>query len=307
MNIPYQILATFGPNYLEGNQDKHEIRYYCPVCGDRRGKPDTKGKLYVNTKSLKYHCFLCGYSGQIGKSTKYDINKIYGEDKTQDTEELIHNIKDVLSEDKSIYTLKIPHDSVMSSESAVNYLLSRGFTYDQMEYYDMRVGNLNSEFGRIIIPNQVYKKVYTDFYSARSFIGQSPKYHNPKKEKSSVVFNLHRVPDESPIIIVEGALTAVAAGKHAVATLGKYITAEQASKIAIKHPSKVYVNYDYGAEEYSLRACRILRKVLPSTPIYNVFMKDDRDAADLTHDEYVECLSNAVEYNPLFDSIESIL
>lgn len=306
MIIPYQIIATFGHPFKDNGVD--ELTYYCPMCLERHGSPDTKGKLSVNTKSLLFHCFRCGYSGKLSSNKNdYNSNKIYQEDLEKDTDELIGNINEALDDDTHKFKLTIPIEKVTTNEEATKYLLDRGFTYEQMEYYDMRIGNRFKEFGRIIIPNQVDKLVYTDFYSARTYIGQTPKYHNPKIKKSNIVFNLHRIQEGSPIIIVEGALTAIAAGKRAVATLGKTIDPRQAALIAEKKPSVVYLNYDFGAEEFSHKACETLHKVLPNTPIYEVLMKDDRDAADLTHEEYAECIANAKLYDPLQNSLENLL
>lgn len=304
INIPYKIISVFG-NEPVGDNGKDEVIYYCPECINRRGRPDTKGKLYVNTKSYKYICFLCGYSGKIGH-VKTNNDKVYDSDRELEVESLIHDINEV-NNGKDKFSLKIPIEKVFESDSAVKYLKDRGFTEDQMEYYDMRIGNLNQEFGRIIIPNQVKKIVYTDFYSARTFIDQIPKYHNPGIEKSGVVFNLHRIKEGEPIIVVEGALTAVAAGYHAVATLGKTMTRTQASLILSKHPSIIYVNYDYDAESYLVEACKLLRSIDKNVKIMQVFMKDERDAADLSHEEYAKCLSEAVEYNPLYEDMNLLI
>ena len=306
IHIPYQVIAMFGPDPC-GDNGKEEVIYHCPECINRKGTPDTKGKLYVNTKTLKYHCFRCEYKGQIGRKIKVDPDKLYGED--QDSLEVDELIKDInsIEGDSDPFDLKIPIDSVFTSKEATEYLIRRGFTERQLEYYDMRAGNLNQEFGRIIIPNQVNKLVYTDFYSARTYIDQKPKYHNPGKEKSKLVFNLHRQKEGDPIIVVEGALTAVAAGYHAVATLGKTMTRDQASLIIKKHPSVVYVNYDYGAESYADNACQLLKTISPDLKVYNVLMKDDRDAADLSRDEYLECLKSAQEYVPVYQDIFNLV
>ncbi len=302
ITVPYKILAVFGPNPMRGN-GKDEIRYYCPKCIERKGTPDHKGKLYVNVNNLKFNCFRCGYKGQL-REVKVDDNKVYEEEKTIDRSDLIEKLSSVISS-PSTFNLKIPIEKVTENQTATQYLLDRGFTYEQMKYYDMRVGNINNEFGRIIIPNQVSKLVYTDFYSARTYINQVPKYHNPGKEKSKIVFNLHRIKEGSPIIVVEGALTAVAAGYHAVATLGKTMTKDQASLIIMKHPSVIFLNYDFGAEKNSEDACKLLYSMAPDIPIMEVLMPDDRDAADLSHKEYTERLANATKFDPLLRKLTS--
>lgn len=303
ISVPYKIIAAFGTPVWDNGKD--EVAFLCPECINRRGTPDIKGKLYVNTKTLKFHCFRCEYRGSLNK-VQVDSNKVYEEDLSFENEELIKNISS-LDTDQDKFELKIPIEKVEESDSAMSYLYQRGFTLDQTRYYDMRVGNVNQEFGRIIIPNEVKRLVYTDFYSARSFIGQNPKYHNPGKEKSKIVFNLHRIEEGSPIIVVEGALTAVAAGKNAVATLGKSMTPYQASAILSKKPRAVFINYDYGAEDFALNACKILYGINSSIPIFNVKMKDERDAADMSKDEYLSCLSKAEKFDEIHDNIIEII
>lgn len=307
IRVPHSIVAYFGPNNL-GDNGKDEVRYNCPECINRKGTPDLKGHLYVNTKTLVYHCYRCDFAGKIGK-INVDSSLLYDEERSHSTSELIQDLIDIVNgpEDQR-FRLKIPIDKVTTSQTATEYLLRRGFTYEQMEYYDMRVGNLIHEFGRIVIPNRVTRQVYTDMYSARSYLGQTPKYHNPSDiKKSEIVFNLHRIKEGSAIILVEGALTAIATGYHGVACLGKSLSKFQASQIAKKKPSKIYVNFDYGAEENSRQACALLSRVCPGVPIYEVLMEDERDAADLTRQEYVDCLMRSRLYQPLLDGMEEIV
>ena len=301
MRIPFRISSTFGFNPVQYIETSHEYRYNCPECLARKGKVDTKGHLYVNELSFKFHCFRCGYSGKIGYIDK-DTAVIYEDDKETDSSVLLKQLTDIVNPELT-ESLKIPIDKVTTNKSATEYLLNRGFTYEQMEYYDMKVGNLHQEFGRLIIPNKVEKLVYTDMYSARTFIDQTPKYHNPSgKKKSELVFNLHRIKEDDAIILVEGALTAIASGYHAVASLGKTLSKSQASQIAQKHPHTIFVNYDYGAEKELIDASRLLHKMIPSAKIKMVFMKDERDSADLSHEEYASCLANAVDYNEMMDN-----
>lgn len=306
VNVPYKVIAVFGPDPV-GDNGKDEVRYKCPECINRKGTPDTKGHLYVNVKNLKFHCVRCEYAGSLSH-IKVDSSKAYQEDMDHQTEELAEEMSQFINNDDSEFRFKIPIDKVTVSSAAVEYLLGRGFTYDQIEYYDLRVGNLNQEFGRIIIPNQVKDLVYTDMYSARSYIDQEPKYSNPYDvNKSHIVFNLHRIKEGSTIILVEGALTAIAAGYHAVATYGKNLSKVQASLIAKKKPKVIYVNYDFGAEKESYEACKLLSKYCPEAEIREVLMISEKDAADLTKEEYVKCLEDAKLYNPLVSQMEDLL
>lgn len=305
LNVPYEMVATFG--HPVGDNGKDEARFYCPECINRKGTPDNSGHLFGNVKTRRFFCVRCEYSGVLGRNLKISRDKVYDEDRNYEVSETIHELRTVYDDDV-IFNLKIPIEKVTASTSATEYLLKRGFTLQQMEYYDMRVGNLNQEFGRIVIPNQVSRYVYTDMYSARTYIDQVPKYHNPfDSRKSNIVFNLHRIRERSPIILVEGALTAVAAGYHAVASLGKVLSKSQASQIVAKKPSVIYVNYDYGAEKNSANACKLLYQVNPNIPIKEVLMSDERDAADLSRSEYVKRLQEAQEYKPLMTDLLKLI
>ena len=305
MNIPYKITSKFGFKPVSDN-GKDEVVYYCPYCLERKGTSDTKGKLYVNIKTGVYHCFRCGISGYIsGKNI--DKDKRYAEDKGDlEEEQLLTDLNQVFFKDE--FPLKIPIDKVTISKTATDYLIKRGFTLEQMKYYDMRVGNTLNEFGRVIIPNRVDKLVYTDMYSARSYIGQEPKYHNPYGvNKSEIVFNLHRIKEHTPIILVEGVLTAIASGYHAVASYGKVLSKTQAYAIISKKPSVMYVNYDYGAEQELEDACKLLYSISPDIPIKQVFMKDERDSADMSKEEYIECIKNSIDYKPLLNDLLGLI
>ena len=305
INIPYKITAKFGYNPVSDN-GKDEVVYHCPYCLERKGTSDIKGKLYVNIKTGVYHCFRCNASGYIsGKNI--DNEKTYAQDKGNlEEDSLLEDLNSIFYQDN--FPLKIPIEKVTSSQTATDYLLSRGFTVDQMNYYDMRVGNTRQEFGRIIIPNQVDKIVYTDMYSARSYIGQEPKYHNPSGvNKSQIVFNLHRIKENTPIILVEGVLTAIASGYHAVASYGKVLSDYQAYAIMAKKPSVIYVNYDYGAEQELECASKLLYSINPNIPIKQVFMKDERDSADMSKEEYIKCLENSIVYKPLLKDLLNLI
>lgn len=307
IGIPYKVSAVFGFD-PKGDNGKDELIYYCPECINRKGTPDKKGKLYVNVHNYKYHCFRCGYSGQIGNSIKVDPNRVYNPDTEVPDNELYRMACEIFESDseEKKFPLKIPLDKVIDSPVALNYLLQRGFTIDKINKYDLRVGNPDFEFGRIIIPNQVKHLIYTDYYTARSYVGQEPKYHNPRVVKSKIVYNLHRIKEGDYIILVEGPLTAIAAGDHAVATLGKTITRDQASQIIMKKPSAIFLNYDRGAEEYTEKACRLLKSMNPQLNLFQTFMPDDRDAADLTEEEYRAILQRSIPYNPMINDLIEI-
>lgn len=304
-SVPSRIAAQFGSNYLKYNDKIQEFTYLCPYCTKNGKTPDTVGHLYVNSVSYKFICHRCGQAGKVGYVSKKSSTYYEEELAPTDIELLIRDSVLVKTDDNTKYKYRIPYNSIFTNPQAYQYMKSRGFTDDEMKYYDIRVGSVfdgPNMSGRVIIPNQVDKLVYTDMYTGRSYVGHDRKYYNaPGANKSEIVFNLHRIPNKSPIVIVEGPLTAIAAGTRAVAIYGKSCSDTQLGMILSKSPSKIYVNLDPDAKEQSDQLCSLIHSKV-SVPVYQVITPPGTDAADFSRTEYKEFLrlSSEKEYNPTF-------
>lgn len=321
--IDFRILDKFGDNVVHDYYP--ELVYYCPKCLERRGKADTKGKLYVNNESLNFQCWACGYKGNLKyrKTKGYHLNeKPHEEGEMQKMLKSFmkgdENKKERIYQDDVVYMdYAIPNIRPYPGTPYYEYLKNRGI-YDWMiSYYDIRVGSFGSKYqGRVIIPNQVICEnnvCYTDMFVARYIwndikdpvTGEDriPKYLNPPgRNKANVVFNLHRISPNSPIIVVEGVMTAMAAGKNAVCTYGKEVSDVQICQILNKNPSCLYMNLDPDAYDVMLELCKRIRK-MSRVPIKIVrFMKSDgehADASDIGHSRYMKYLVNAIPYDPV--------
>lgn len=325
------IIQRFGLENLVSKSGKDEYVYKCPFCTDRGKSPDLKGKLYVNNKSLKYHCFRCGKSGRliVNSST---VNLI----PTPSNSELISKLEEQvnisagisLPEDRIVkLEYEIPRFYPLPGSQEYNYLKSRGISDYLIKRYDIRIGSIVSKYAyRVIIPNRVIQKDensdLTDMFVAR-YIFDIPKneegrylvqrYLNPfGANRRKVVFNLHRIKENQPIIITEGCFTAISAGLNAVATYGKLVTNDQINQILAKKPSRLYINLDPDAY-YSdtLKLCSRINKRLPELPLYIVrFNKEEGehvDASDMTKEKYLYYLKRARLYNPFELKIMSSL
>ena len=327
MNINFSeihplIIQRFGLDNLVGKSGKDEYIYRCPFCQDNGKTPDIKGKLYVNNKSLKYHCFRCGKAGRLIVNPS-DINL----SPTPSNSELINRLEEqagistgvIPLEDKTVkLEYEIPRFYPVEGSQEYNYLKSRGISDYLIKRYDIRIGSVVSKYAyRIIIPNRVVSidgyTDMTDMFVAR-YIFDIPKdeegrdliqkYLNPfGTNRRKVVFNLHRIKDNQPIIITEGCFTAISAGLNAVATYGKLVTNDQINQILAKKPSRLYINLDPDAY-YSdtLKLCTRIKRMNSELPLFIVrFRKEDgehADASDIPREKYLNYLKLARLYNP---------
>ena len=276
-----------------------EIRFNCPFCEKRRGKEDGDYKLYFNIVNGKWHCFKCGARGR-SDYIEQTSDTIYSElfDYVNSKDEEIDDEDD--SNMFYINNIKIKDNTV-----AYNYLAKRGINRELIDYYDMRLG-VDNLFGRIIVPNIVYGKegIWTDMYSARSYIDQVPKYKNPEgAKKHNSVFNLHRISEGGECYVVEGPITAICAGKDACATYGCSPSEEQIAMIVKKNFEKIYCVYDndeagrIGQNKLSEMLYNKIDKL--RTKLYVVTMPENIDAADMGEKDFKKYVhENRVEYNP---------
>lgn len=284
----------FYPKNLSGVS---EIRYNCPFCEKRRGKKDDDYKLYFNITNGKWHCFKCGARG---RSSVVDLSN----DHVYNDLVNLFESNNIDNDDESDNMFYISNKKIKEGTVAHNYLISRGINEDLIEYYDLRFG-IDEFFGRIIVPNIVYGKegIWTDMYSARSYINQTPKYKNPSNaKKHNSVFNLHRIKEGGICYVVEGAITAICAGKEACATYGCSPSEEQITMIANKNFEEIYCVYDN--DEAGIVGQEKLSEMLYNkidnlrTKLYTVLMPKGIDAADMGESKFKEYVyQNRIEYN----------
>lgn len=300
------IVSKFGNDYIKDN-NSDEIRYNCPFCMKKRGKLDTDHKLYANIKKGKFYCFKCGSKGRVFQkelSSSYGVYNhlvVYKGYKESDSS--------ISTEDDSnmfyMQCIDIPSKSI-----AREYLNSRGISNDTIEFYNIKLG-IDEFFGRVMIPNIVYGNNWTDMYSCRTYINQEPKYKNPiGSKKTNAVFNLHNISEGSDIYVNEGAITAICAGRNAVATYGCHPSNHQINAILEKRPNNLYCTLD-GDEAGRLPNEELARifceKMKYNGNVYLVHMPKDKDAADMGEKYYKEYVNDnkILYYSKTYSSIIS--
>ena len=188
------VISKFGTDYVIASEGAGEITYHCPFCPEQ-GKRNKDRKLYVNVNKLVYDCKRCGTQGSL-RSKEAE----FFDDET--------SLKDLFPtpEDLSLY-YHLPSDKLIDfpASNAYKYMVSRGFTPSDMIKYSMRLPGLKDGnlLGRVVIPNKILYKDYTDMFTARTFIDQPNRYYNPpNSQKSKILFNLHNIPANPDYIIL---------------------------------------------------------------------------------------------------------
>lgn len=298
------IISQLGPDYLEAG--KNELRYQCPNCMDI-GKTYSDYKFYVNygpeykvgkhrRGNGRFFCQRCEFSGKINLDEMFESNS--------EVIDYLMNLSVVESddsEDEEPELYMIPKQKPVPGTVAYDYIISRGITQEDIDFYDIRVPSLSDNnifYGRFVIPNIVTSKIFTDMYVARSYLNSPVRYKNPKSSrKNEIVFNLHRIPEGiEELHINEGCINSIIAGTNSVATFGKYVSDTQLSLILAKSPKKIYVALDQDARKQALELCRRIKSRSPDMEVYLVELPPEVDASDLGRSKYLELARQARPY-----------
>jgi hypothetical protein len=186
---------------------------------------------------------------------------------------------------------------------AYRYLLERGFTEADVHDYQIGMGTARWDyrrktgyFGRVIIPDGPPGEL-PEYWVGRAYLdGLKPKYRNPLVAKRDRVFNLWRALGLPQIVVCEGPLSALAAGRDAVATYGKDCTSGQLKRL-LAAGKPLIIAYDGDATKDAIDLC--YRCWAQDADVYYLPMPVDEDPADMGRARFRHLLGQrAVRYDP---------
>ena len=287
--IVTQILGSY---YQKG--DEH--LYHCPYCNHH------KKKMSVNFANGYWKCWVCDQRGKniyriVRKFGTYQQRQKYLElqgrldlNEFDDLFKELNNIeeKQVIEMPKEFISL-CNKDQEMDSTDAFRYLSSRGIGRREILKWKIGYCKEGTYAGRIIIPS-FDMDGDLNYFIARSFVGHSRRYLNPPADRD-IVFNELNIDWDEPIILVEGAFDAVAAGENAIPILGSTLREKSRLFQAIAlHDTPVYMALDKDAEK---KAGWIIRSFLKyDIEVFKVPI-DDADVSEMGGKEFKERLFNA--------------
>lgn len=279
-----------------------EWRICCPFCKKLGHGEDTKFHVYVNTQKKVFLCHRCGSKGSItrliGKSS--DEQQITSDwyqkfvDPPDAHEEEVVGVQPI--------PVKFPTGAVDINPGSLaeRYLLSRGISQYAIYRYGIKDWPKRQ---RVIVPT--YRNGVAEFYVARTYINETPKYLNPfyKTEGGSMrrncVFGYDQSQHSSQIVICEGVFSALAVGINAIATFGKLVTRNQIDLICSMGADEYVVAFDADANQEAWSVAKILQdKVTASVRVVNwQGQSEDADPDSVGRDVMENLLDKADTYS----------
>lgn len=253
-----------------GGNDEIRVQT-CPKCFN------DKWKLYVNIEKKTWFCQRCQWGRGMGDLC-YLFSAISDKNVHTIRKDLIATVVPALGDDEFVNTalakmieekekdefdldpIDLPGIEGLdgrTGERAKEYLLSRGMTEEDLEYYKIR---LSSKLRNNIGPWSVFPVIYYNVPVAcqgRKFLNDSePRYLSSDKIANWMwpldITNIGNIEELEYVVLVEGVFDALAyikAGIPALCTFGKNLSRSQI-KLLLSHGVKtLYLSYDADAHK----------------------------------------------------------
>lgn len=283
-------------NKVGSSSNTNEDIYKCPYCITLRGKEDTRGKLYFNTKTGQGFCHLC-------ETPVFDDSSIKLEEEGEEYIDFLLKVDDEkkVQEYNLNWTLNI-----RDVKEVHDYLLNRNITNDLIDRYQLRA--CTSPVTGVVVPNKVYGigKNLTDFFQIRDINSQKwLKYINPLNSDKPL-YGTDFIGQRKKAFIAEGVFSAIAASSYSddyagLCTYGMSIQPEYI-RVLRNLPIDEYTLIFDGGELWSiLKAAKSLIKTNKRIKI--VFLPFKKDPNSVTDTEWRESVTHmSLPYTPFIFS-----
>lgn len=279
-----KILTSVLGNYYKSN---NEMLFHCPRCEHH------KKKLSLNVEKNVFKCWVCDYKGK----DIYRIVKRYGDynqkqewkalTNTVDVENFTTQLFDIVevagnkkislpSEFVSLVNKKLPPTSLY----ALNYLSSRGITKSEIARWKIGYCDDGEFGGRIIVPS-FDMQGDINYFIARSYDREWPRYLNPQDVDKNIIFNELFLDFEEDLTLVEGVFDAVVAGPNSAPILGS--TLRENHKLVqkiIQNDTTVNLGLDADAKKKELEIIKLLLRY--DLEVYKIDTSGYDDIAEMS-------------------------
>lgn len=297
----------------------------CPFCVDR-GEPtdDTRYRMALNpfkkdshgitSKSGFFFCPRCGIKGtgeyllqKLGIKFEADV-QTWGQIMT----ELLASGErtPAAGETPVLETTTFPCETFMPQPGMASYkylVEERGIDVPTIVEYGIKVGTKKLS-GRVILPSY-NADGEMDFWVARAYEPDvwGPKYlaapNMPRKRRIYRYYEVLRglrAKRFDSVVVTEGTISAIRAGRDAVATYGKYVSPEQVEMLAalqskVSTPIKYKIALDGDALGWSMKLARKLHARGLDTSV--VLLPPDHDPASLPVAEWQQLRNAPMRYD----------
>jgi DNA primase len=267
-----------------------EYLFYCPYCDHH------KRKFSVNIEKNVYKCWVCDTRGAnvqrvVRRFGSYKQRQEWSRLEATVDYSLLETLFDIPKEIKQ--TVELPkeflslgnHDTPATGFLARKYLKERGLTKKDIIWWKAGYCSSGDYENRIIIPS-FDEDGDVNYFIARSYVGDFPKYKNPPTGRD-IVFNDLFVDWTSDVVLVEGTFDAIKVGHNAIPLLGS--TMREESKLfqkIVRNDTPVYIALDPDAEKKSLE---IIKKLLTyDVELYKIEVYPHADVGEMTKEQFIE-------------------
>ena len=287
-----KILTSFlGPYTRSGG----EVLFSCPFCKHH------KKKLSVNIHKNVFKCWICDANGKSlsklvrkfgNTDARFKWSKFEDRIDIGDFDNLFEDQKPELE-----VLINLPANFVslankslpITAKGPLKYLSERGITKKDILRWKIGYCSDGEYANRVIIPS-FNKDGYVNYFVARSWIDEFPRYKNPQASKN-IIFNELFVDWTKPIILTEGVFDAVKAG-NAIPLLGS--TMKENSKVfqeIVKREIPVYLALDPDAQKKQDWITEMLLSY--DVPVYSVDVSGYKDVGEMEPEVFQDRLSKA--------------
>ena len=285
------IKDVLGRSYQSG----HEQLFRCPFCNHH------KMKMSVNVDKSVFKCWICDKSGRdLGYLVrKFGTREQRDEWSKYDDQVEITDFDFLFAEPDAPVEQRIdlPEGFVSlasrtppeGAQTALRYLTKRGVTKGDILKWKIGFCKDGEYAGRVVIPS-FNENGYANYYVARSYGSEWPKYKNPPASRD-IIFNELYVNWNEDLVIVEGVFDAIKAG-NGIPLLGSTLREGSALFQAIvKNGNRVYLALDEDASKKTRSIIRLLQRY--GVEVYEVDTSGVEDVGDMSKKDFQSRKDNA--------------
>ena len=316
-NSTRESISTFSTSHIKSilkgigldihGETGNDFLCLCPFHSNRNTP-----SFSVSKESGKFICFnpACGETGTVNDLVKRVLHKndfeairYIANKETESLNNFDEVLEDILSEkpqfeEFSQETLDKLYNELGNSNAARDYLKARGINEESIHYFKL---GYSSNMNMVITPVHSPDGIPIGLVG-RSIEGKSFK-NSTNLAKSKTLFNIHRAKKiGDQVIIVESNFDAIrihqAGFPNVVATLGGFLSPEQ-HYLLNRYFNRIIImtDADKAGRElgYSISSKLRNKDILWASHEYGkIYPHEAKDAGDMTAEEIVSCIKNAV-------------
>lgn len=332
VDLAEDLRQALGGKY-DGSK-KNIVAPECPFCGKTGGKFG----IYVGQetrykKPFMWNCFSCGKSGKSLKPLLFEIGRMdLLPTETTDLDKKIA-LEDefkigLFDDDDNVELVEVQLPKSYRRSFFNKYLSSRGFTYNDFNYFEAGETSMaDMKFRNYIIFPIIENSVVVGYVARHTYSKQRIEEHN-KISKNKILryknsteedgndfqhllYNIDAVKEgiTKTVILVEGAFDCIALTRKlnlydnytiaVCATFGKQVTDTKMVKLQDRGVENIVLGYDGDAKQFTAESANLLDEY------FNVLIADiesrekDWDDLDVSeiYDIFTDKLKTPIEYN----------